>query len=559
MKRTALSVLLMSFLTPAVQAGNSNAFSSITGLIQDMVIALGQLADFGASNQIYAFKLILFFLFFTVFYVGARTVFDGKGRDNGNKIASTISILISLAAVIVIPDMVVRYVMETFGGILVAILLVLLNAIPIWFMFSSKGGLPSFIDSKRLIAGMRLFISVFVLFLLQIMQGAFGITAGQTQVQPGQGAGIGGALAEPILNIIGTLNGFLLAFYAVVIFMSIYGLFSGGKSSGRSVSNGSNGGSGSMGSAVKSALGMDDQTLLNEEVKQNVKDVETSLSQGQDVIDYIEEELRKIKNKTGAIGDDPKASEIAGHFDNIRKQVLGEGSRKTLKEDVESILQELERIEQGTAQDKKECGNLKQALADTQDWLDNNEQVIRDAHKGYGTDDADVDRGFLIEAYTLVDDSLEPVNQEIRDDLDTLDETVSAMRKSVDEFTNLITSVSQDMAQVVRDTDMDPDEKRKRVNNAMYTIQSELAELVKGPSNTDGLDYLKKLASKLKQDESKYTQKVMDVNGVLNSMNQPGQKQGSTTKSPHEKLKSKLQSKTFDRNRPLKNTLQILS
>ena len=203
-----LVLFLLFFSFPFVSAQEeANPFSSISELIQDLGVGIGQLVsldDIDKKEQLLFFRAVFFFAVFTAFYMGGQIVFKDLGAQ-GRKYAGILAFIVSIIPSILTPDSFIDPLAGSLTLFVMSFAFLGVISIPIYVMFSF---LPKIVPNETLLSGFRFIISVVSIFVTSMFSTAVMEETSSPQVNEG------------LLSVISTLPGLLLIVFLVIAFWS---------------------------------------------------------------------------------------------------------------------------------------------------------------------------------------------------------------------------------------------------------------------------------------------------------------------------------------------------
>lgn len=355
----ALLLLLTALITPPLVSAQG-PFEPITDLIGDVALGMADIITFGgldAGEKVGLYRLILFFIVFTLFFMGGQVAF-AKQREEGRKYAAIFAGLLSLIFAVAVPASFITYAVNSFAVYIMVAMFLATFGLPLYVMYSV---LPIYVHNRKALGGVRALIALVSIFLISTFSAGLGF-GNQSPSTPSQNS-LGGALAEPVVSIFGTLNSIVLLIFTAIFIYETVKMFTGGKAK-KKVKKGSN---------WAKDLYEENKKKREEKWKETVK---------QDALDAFDEKRRSLNNAKereekvtdeierllGLLRDElyeeppapsasdktmkdrakqfffaesddrkPRASAVVGLLDNILREVKGSGDRDGLKQILDDL------------------------------------------------------------------------------------------------------------------------------------------------------------------------------------------------------------------------------
>lgn len=310
--------------TPIVAAQDENAFSSIVDIIQDLAIGIGQIVTLGGiENSTPVLQAIYFLMIFTAFFMGGLIAFGGRSNmdaKQARKYSAIFAALIALTATIVTPTSFVTTLSGTLSLIIMSLMFLAIIALPLFVMYKL---VPDVSGQNDMFVGMtKVILSIVSILVISIYAN---LIEGMNEQEATNVAseGIGGALAQPIVEIIGTLTGIVLLIFVVTFGLGIKQAWPKSKNK-----------KSSSGNEWYKNLGPSDKNLLNNEIETTVKDLD-DIRRGQSPVreriqDYLKDAKKELHKPTGG-----SLSKVLGYLKNMLEDIDGDGRDKTLKDELQ--------------------------------------------------------------------------------------------------------------------------------------------------------------------------------------------------------------------------------
>lgn len=322
--RTKLFATGLFLTTPIVAAQDENAFSSIVDIIQDLAIGIGQIVTLGGiENSTPVLQAIYFLMIFTAFFIGGLIAFGGRSNmdaKQARKYSAIFAALIALTATIVTPTAFVTTLSGTLSLIIMSLMFLAIIALPLFVMYKL---VPDVSGKNDMFVGMtKVILSIVSILVISIYADLIEGMDEQAATSVAS-EGIGGALAQPIVEIISTLTGIVLLIFLGTL---IHGVKQAWPKSKNNPSN--------SGNEWYKMLGPSDKNLLNNEIENTVKDLD-DIRRGQSPVreriqDYLKDAKKELHKPTGG-----SLSKVLGYLKNMLEDIDGDGRDKTLKDELQ--------------------------------------------------------------------------------------------------------------------------------------------------------------------------------------------------------------------------------